>query len=94
MLSELSPFEHRLAEIYGGRVERIDMTVKLEDFLNPSLTGLSNHIESELLEDTLIALLVSLAKIAPRHGFAYAEMVEFSCMGFHGNYEVSQTLTV
>ena len=70
------------------------MTVKFEDFLYPSPSDLGNHEEGELLEDAVIALLVSLAKIAPRHGFTDAEVVEFPRMCFHGNDEISQTLTV
>lgn len=38
--------------------------------------------------------IVSFAKIAPRHGFADAEVIVFPRMGFHGNDEISQTLTV
>ena len=51
------------------------MTVKLEDFLYSPPAGFRNHGECELLEDAVITLLVSIAKIGPRHGFADAEMV-------------------
>ncbi len=70
------------------------MPVKLKDFLYPTLAGLRNHIESELLKDAVIALLVSFAKIAPRHGSADAEMVEFPRMGFHRYDEIAKALTI
>lgn len=70
------------------------MTVKLEDFLYSSLTSLRNHIESKLLKDAVIALLISFAKIAPRHGFADAEMVEFSSMCFHRHDKIAQTFSI
>lgn len=35
--AKLSPLEHRQAEVYGGGVKGIDMTVKLEDFLYSDL---------------------------------------------------------
>ena len=54
------------------------MTVKLKDFLYSPTAGLRNHIEGKLLEDAVIAMLISLAKIAPRHRFTDAEMVKLS----------------
>lgn len=70
------------------------MPVKLKDFLYPTLASLRNHIESELLKDAVIALLVGFAKITPRHGFANAEMIELSCMGFHRHDEIAKALTI
>jgi len=52
------------------------------------------YIESELLKDAVIALLVSFAQITPRHGFADAEMVEFPSMGFHRYDEIAKALTI
>ena len=94
VLAKLSPLEHRQTKVDGCGVKGIDMTVKLEDFLYPSLAGFRNHVEGELLEDVVIALLVSLAKIAPCHGFADAEMVEFSRMCFHRHNKIAQTFTI
>ena len=70
------------------------MTVKLKDFLNSPTASLRNHIEGKLLEDAVIAMLISLAKIAPRHRFADDEKVKLSCMGFHRNDNIAQALTV
>ena len=60
VLTKFCPFEHRQTEVDGCGVKGIDMTIKLEDFLYPAFAGLRNHVESELLEDAVIALLVSL----------------------------------
>ena len=54
------------------------MTVKLEDFLYPSPAGLSDHEESELLEDAVVTLLVGVAKIASRYGFSDSEVIDVS----------------
>lgn len=70
------------------------MAVKLENFLNPTFASLRNHIESELLEDAVIPLLVGLAKIAPGHGLPDSEMIDLAGMGFHGNDEISKALAV
>lgn len=94
VLAEFSPLEHRQTEVYGCGVKGVYMTVKLEDFLYPPTAGLRNHEEGKLLEDAVIALLVSFAKIAPRHRFTDTEMVEFPCMGFHSDDEIAQTLSI
>lgn len=70
------------------------MSVKLEDFLYPSPAGLSDHGESELLEDAVVPLFVGLAKIAPGHGFSDSEMVDLAGMGFQSDDEVTKTLAI
>jgi len=70
------------------------MAVKLEDFLYSSPAGFRYHEEGKLLEDAVVALLVSLAKIATRHRFPNSEMVELPGMGLHGNDEISKALAV
>ena len=94
MLTEPRPFEHRQTEVDGGRVKGVDMTVKLEDFLYPAPAGFRNHEEGELLEDAVVALLVSLAKITPRYGFSDPEMIYLTGMGLHSNDEISETLAI
>ena len=94
VFAEFSPLEHRQTKVYGGGIESVDMTVKLEDFLNPAFAGFRYHEEGVLLEYAIIPLLVGLAKIAPRHGLSDAEMVEFACMSLHRNDEITQALAV
>ena len=48
----------------------------------------------ELLEYAVVALLVSLVKIASGHGFADAEVIKFSGMRFHRNNEIPQALLI
>ena len=48
----------------------------------------------ELLEYAVVALLVSLVKIASGHGFADAEVIKFSGMRFHRNNEIPQALSI
>lgn len=59
-----------------------------------AFANLRVHVESEFLEDTVIALLISLVKIAPRHSFADAEVVGFSRMSSHRHNHITQTLTI
>ena len=94
MLTEPRPFEHRQTEVDGGRVKGVDMTVKLEDFLYPAPAGFRNHEEGELLEDAIVTLLVSFAKIAPSHGLSDSEVINFPGMGLHSNDEISETLAI
>lgn len=70
------------------------MTVKFEDFLNPPPAGLCDHEEGELLEDAVVALLVSLAKIAPGHRLPDSEMIDLAGMGFQSNDEITKALPI
>lgn len=70
------------------------MTVKLEDFLYPSSSGLGNHEEGELLKDAVIPLLVGLAKIAPGHGLSDSEVIDLTGMGFQSDDEIPKTFSV
>jgi hypothetical protein len=70
------------------------MTVKFEDFLYPSSSGLGNHEEGELLKDAVIPLLVSLAKIASGHGLSDSEVIDLTGMGFQSDDEIPKTFSV
>lgn len=60
MLAELGPFKHRQKYVYRGKCEGkgIDITVKFEDFPNPTLASLRYHKECKLFDDTVLTLLV------------------------------------
>ena len=92
--TELRPLEHRQAKVDGSRIKGVDMTVKLKDFLYPPLACFRYHEKGELLEDAVIPLFVSLAKIAPGHGLPDSEVIDLTGMGFHRNDEIAQTFTV
>mgnify|MGYP000822535849 CR=1 FL=1 len=53
------------------------MTVKFEYFTDSTLAGLGYHECCVLLEDAVVTLLISLAKIALRYRLPDSEMVEF-----------------
>ena len=63
--SEFGPFEHAQAQVDGGRVERIDVAVKLEDVRTPLSFGLVDYAVGEVLEDSAVPALVGLGKVAP-----------------------------
>ena len=58
LLAELRPPEHRQAERYRSRVECIDLVSELEYVRSPLLPGLRHHVESKLLKDAIVAVLV------------------------------------
>ena len=58
LLAKLRPPEHRQTEWYRRGIECIDLSSKLEYVCRPFLPGLSHHVESELLEDAIVAVLV------------------------------------
>ena len=70
------------------------MTVKFEDFLYPSPSGIGYHEEGELLKDAVIPLLVGLAKIAPGHGFSDSEVIDLAGMSFQSDDEIPKTFSV
>ncbi len=70
------------------------MTVKLEDFLYPTLACFRYHEEGKLLEDSVVPLLVSFAKIATGHGFPDSKMVDLARMCFKCDDKIPKTLTI
>ena len=50
--------------------------------------------EGELLEDAVIPLFVSLAKIASGHGLSDSEVIDLACMCFQSDGEIPQALPV
>ena len=83
MLAEFSPFKHRQTQVNRSGVKCVNMTVKLEDFVDSTLASLANHECCILLEDAAVSLLISLAKIAPCYRLPDSEMVELPGMSFH-----------
>ena len=72
ILAELNPLEDYQRQVDGGGVESIDMTLNLEDLVYSASSAQLNHIVGELLEDVVIRLFVSLAKIASHYRLADA----------------------
>ena len=70
------------------------MAVKLEDFLYPPLACFRYHEEGELLEDAVVALLVSLAKITSRYGFSDSEVIDLACMRFQCDDKIPKALPI
>ena len=78
MFAKLCPFKHQQAEVNRGGIKRIDMTVKLKDSFDSTLARFGYHEGCIFLEDAIVTLLVSLAKIASCYGLADSQMIEFS----------------
>ena len=76
------------------RIKGVDMTVKLKDFLYPPLACFRYHEKGELLEDAVIPLFVSLAKIAPGHGLPDSEVIDLACMRFQCDDEIPKALPI
>ena len=94
MHTEFGPFKYRQARVDGGRIEGIDMMVKLENLLDSFLACLVNHIKCKLLEDAVITLLVSFAKVTSSYRFAHSEMIKFGSISFGRHNQIAQTLTI
>ena len=62
LLAKLRPPEHRQTERYRRRVECIDLASELEYVRRALLLGLRHHVESELLKDAIVAVLVGCSQ--------------------------------
>ena len=70
------------------------MTVKFEYFTDSTLAGLGYHECCVLLEDAVVTLLISLAKIALRYRLPDSEMVEFPGISLHSHNLISEALLI
>jgi folate-binding Fe-S cluster repair protein YgfZ len=63
-LSEVRPGEHRQAQIYGGRVQRIEGLIQIEGqgIIPVQTAGNGNEDVGEILEDAEIAALVGIGQ--------------------------------
>ena len=75
VLSETSPPKDIEAKINGGRIKRIDITVKLEDICHPLFSSDIYHIVSELFKDATVPFLVSFRQVASSNSLAETEAV-------------------
>ena len=88
-LAELGPPEDRQAERYRGRIERIDVSVQLEDVLYPLLAGQGHHVEGEVLEDPIVPVLVGSGQGCLGHGLgAHSHVIALRLVGLQGNNQV------
>ena len=94
MFAKFSPFKHRQAQLNRCRVKCVNMTVKFEYFIDSTLAGLGYHECCILLEDAVVTLLISLAKIASRYRLPDSEMVEFPGMSLHSHNQISEALSI
>ena len=92
--AELRPFEHAQAQVDGGRVERIDVAVKLEDVGDPPTSRFVYHAVGEVLEDAEVPVLVGLGQVASCSLLSETEPVTLLVMGFQRYDQVPQTLTI
>ena len=92
--AEFRPFEHAQAQVDCGRVERIDVAVKLEDVGDPSPPRFVYHTVSEVLEDAEVPVLVGLGQVASCGLLSETEPVTFLVMSFQRDNQVSQALAI
>lgn len=57
-LSKLCPPKHLQTEVDGRGVESINIATEFEDVFATSLSCLANEVESELLKDAIIPILI------------------------------------
>ena len=69
-LTELSPPEHRQTEGNRCGIKRIDLASELENVLCPLLPSLRHHVESELLKDAIVSVLISSSQCCLGNGLS------------------------
>ena len=92
--AELRPLEHAHAQVDGGRVERIDVAVKLEDVGDPPPPRFVYHAVGEVLEDAEVPVLVGLGQVASCGLLPETESVTLLVMGFQRYDQVTQALAI
>ena len=92
--AELCPLEHAHAQVDGGRVERIDVAVKLEDVGDPPPPRFVYHAVGEVLEDAEVPVLVGLGQVASCGLLPETESVTLLVMGFQRYDQVTQALAI
>lgn len=76
------------------RVKCVNMTVKIECFIDSMIADLGNHECCIFLEDAVVTLLISFTKITSSCRFLDFEMVNFSHVSFHSRNQISETLSI
>lgn len=93
--SELCPPEDRQTQRYCCRVERIDITVQLEDVHHPFAPGLGHHIEGEVFKNPIVPVLVDSCQRRLGDGLgAHAHVVALRLMSLQRNNQVAQAFAV
>ena len=92
--AELGPPEDRQAKRYRGRIESIDVPVQLEDVVYPLSAGLVHHVESEVLEDPIVPVLVGSGQGCLGHGLgAHSHVIAFRLVSLQGDNQVSKAFS-
>ena len=94
MLAKFGPPEHLEAQVDGRGIEGVDVAVQVKNLGRSLLSGLIDHVKSELLKDAVIPVFVGLGKVAAGHAFPHAEVVRLALMSLKGNDQIPQTLWV
>lgn len=80
MFAAFGPPEHLEAQVDGRGIEGVNVGVQVENLDRTFLSGNLDHVESELLENVVIPVFVSLGKVAAGYAFPHPEVVKFSLM--------------
>ena len=70
------------------------MSVQVENLDSTFLSGSLYHLESELLEDAVIPVFVSLGKVAAGHAFLHPEVVKLPLMSLKSDDQITQSFAV
>ena len=65
------------------------MSFNPENLGRTFLSGNLDHVESELLENVVIPVFVSLGKVAAGYAFPHPEVVKFSLMSLKSDDEIA-----
>lgn len=94
MPSERGPPEHRQAEVYGRRIEGINISSEFKDVSDTLVSGFRHEMVRELFKDTTVAVLVGLGKVALCDISAKPQMVALAAMSLDDNNQVSKAFPI
>ena len=85
MLAKFGPPEHLEAQVDGRGIEGVDVVVQVKNLGRSLLSGLIDHVKSEVLKDAVIPIFVGFRKVASSNAFPHAEVVKLALMSLKGN---------
>ena len=90
LLAELRPAEDCKAEFDCCGIESIDCSTEVEYRRIVQITSEFHHVESILLEDAAVTILVRFCQVATRYGVPETEELSLAAMGLHNHNQIAK----
>ena len=89
LLAELRPAKDCKAEFDCCGIESIDCSTEVEYRRIVQITSEFHHVESILLEDAAVTILVRFCQVATRYGVPETEELSLAAMGLHRHNQIA-----